>query len=285
MGKTTFVKTTIFGTDYDLFPMVKCPERENVGRFVDARNNNAFTVFILPGIMGDIRICAYSSKAEIIPPPHGAMIAAALFLVSYRGLPLDEVEVESDSKICKVFFDQKANKISIILPKCKLLLEKTQEFTGNIEKSIKKIALQFCKKIAVAVSCHDADMFDKEHLISMIMNTPNADFAVAYSPLKHEIKTGNQREIKKDDKCEVKITDIHEIKTSEKCEIETKHHFINPIPDQDLLSVLAAYEAVGKREDLTIKLADSLLTLTPTYNGTKVTLSPPTLMPFSTPFI
>ena len=215
----------------------------------------------MPSLQHDISIKMFNSRCESCPPSYGAILASAAFLVIFRGLPLDVVEVEHGGKMSLVTFLNNNEKISINLPKCKQLLEKQHIFSSGIEKIVKKIFLKHDNKIALTTSCKDAELFEDGHLFALLASDENADFALVYS--------------KKDDR------------------ITVKPFVPRSAPDFPLSAAIAAYESIGERKEMTV-LCDGLqnpckgseiITLTLTFSGTKISINAPPLMKFDTPHL
>ena len=237
------------------------PDETHLSNYIDTRCDRAYTVFIMPSFRYDISIEMFDCNCKKCTPSYGAILASAMFLVVFRGLPLDMVEVEHGEKMSAVTFLDNNKKISINLPKCKLLFEKTHNFTVGIEKNIKVVSLEPENTIAVSLRCNDADLFEESHLSSLLLSDVNTDFVLAYS--------------KKDEQLSVKT-------------FATKH-----IPDIDLLSALAAYKSGGERKKIIVtkeggkasmKNSESI-TIAPIFSGINVSVPPPPMMKFDTPYL
>ena len=209
-------------------------------------------MFILPSLLADLSVVMYNSECKRVSVSYGAAVAAAAFLVKFRGLPLDTVEVEMDKGIESVNFC-KAGNISILLPKCKQLLEKSRIFQGEIKKTVKIISVKSHAKTAAVIHCDDADLFREAHLGELLFDCEAADFAVAFSYGDRGIKT--------------------------KC------HSTLFMPDLQLLSSLAAFEYTCERKKQLYCEGSEDLTLSPAHSGIKVSIPVPRLMCFSTPYL
>jgi hypothetical protein len=215
----------------------------------------------MPSFQYDISIKMFNSRCESRPPSYGAILASAAFLVIFRGLPLDVVEVEHGGKMSLVTFLNNNEKMSINLQKCKQLLEKQHIFSSGIEKIVKKIFLKHDNKIALTTSCKDAELFEESHLSALLLGDENADFALAYS--------------KKDDRIIVKP-------------FAPKNE-----PDLALSAAIAAYESIGERKEMTVSFdvlqnpckSSEIITLAPTFSGTKISINATPLMKFDTPHL
>lgn len=215
----------------------------------------------MPSLRYDISIEMFDSKCQKCSPTCGAIIAAAAFLVIFRGLPLETVEVEHSDRMSLVTFLDNNEKISINLPKCKQLLEKPQVFASGIEKNVKKIFIKHENKTVLTIPCDDSELFEEIHLSALLLSDENADFSLAYS--------------KKDSHISVKP-------------------FAPKIsPDLTLSAALAAYESIGEQKKMTAacecgeapRKAPEIITLTPAFSGVKISLPPPPLMKFDTPYL
>ena len=215
----------------------------------------------MPSLKYDISIEMFDSRCKKCTPSYGAILASAAFLVKFRGLPLETVEVEHSGKMSLVTFLDNNGTMSINLPKCKLSFEKMHIFASGIEKAVKTISIKHENKIALTVPCEDTELFEKGHLCALLASDENADFAMAYS--------------KKDDRISVKP-------------------FAPQItPDLTLSATLAAYESIGERKKMTVtcdgseasRESSQLITVTPSFYGINVSLVPPLMMKFDTPYL
>lgn len=226
---------------------------DKIEDFIDARDERCYTVFILPSVLADLTLAMYNHRGKRIAASFGAAVAAAMFLVKFRGLPLESLDIEADGKTIKIDFSHDFERVSITLPKCKQLLEKTRIFVGNIDKKIKKISCEHMPENAAVTECDDVDMFSDHNLADMLIGDADADFSVVFSCGSEEAKT----------KCFSPI----------------------PIPDLWLGSALASFTATGKRTEQIFSFNGEKLTLTPVYNGIRATLTCPKIMTFNTPYL
>lgn len=233
--------------------MSELPPKEALCDYIDIRDKFSYTVFILPSLKADVSLVMYNSIMKRIKPSYGAALSAAAFLVKYRGLPLDEIDVDVDGEVIKVVFSEKNDKFSVTLPKCKQLLEKSRVFAGNIEKTITLVSFKNIDTSIAIIDASDIDAISSDTLSLIYTSTPEADIAAA---------------LEVDDE-EWKIT------------AESP----NGEPDSVLISCAAAFYKHGKRKTVDFCKNGEKLTLTLTYQGLKATLSPPRIMRFDTPYL
>lgn len=229
------------------------PREDQLEGYIDRLDRESYTVFILPSLPCDLKIIMYNSECKRVPATWGAILAAAGFLVCFRGLPLSEVDIEADGKNSRVHFSDLDGKMSITLSKCKQLLEKTQIFSGNVEKTIKKLKIKSPPIELISTETCDTDIFDGEHLLGLLLAEDGVDLALAYSVVGDGIRT----------KCRA----------------------TGPIPDASLISALGAFASVGERGRYHILSPEGKFTLEATYDGIRVSLPPPRFMRFETPYL
>ena len=113
----------------------------------------------------------------------------------------------------------------------------------------------------MTTSCKDAELFEESHLSALLLSDENADFALAYS--------------KKDDR------------------ITVKPFAPKNAPDLALSAAIAAYESIGERKEMTSLFdvlqkphkSSEVITLAPSFSGTKISINAPPLMKFDTPHL
>lgn len=174
------------------------------------------------------------------------MIAAALFLVKFRGLPLDLIEIEHYDQKIEIHFLDKFQIVLLNLRKCKQLLSKKYVFTGNIEKGIKSIYVKHAKKCVATVASDNAELFGRAQLESLLLSSSEADISVAYS-LNNDI-------------------------------VKLHSYQILPYPDRILIAALAVYEAIGKSSPFTFTENGSDVTVSRYANLLRVSTPVPKIM-------
>ena len=88
-----FSRIRALGISFDVFPVSNMPREPH--RYRDA-TGSATTVFLLPSIECDARIVMLEEDGDYVADRIAASVAAAVFLFAVRGLPLDEISVETD---------------------------------------------------------------------------------------------------------------------------------------------------------------------------------------------
>ena len=118
------------GDTYDVFGLSTLPE--DIGAYTDARDADVTTLFLLPSLLCDCEAVCFDYRAKRCDFPSAA-VAAAIFLVRVRGLPLDECEVLCGGEIYTVTFDENGGKCEILLKKCKEMYEISPGLYRNVE--------------------------------------------------------------------------------------------------------------------------------------------------------
>ncbi len=216
-------------------------------------NENAYTVFLTPSLIADIKAVCYDYMCNTVEVSYGTIASAVAFLAFFRGLPLDTIEVEFNNKITCAFIELKSRSVSINASKCKQLLEKTHIFAGNVENTVDFIFLSYHKLTTAVIRCKDVDLFDQNYLLSLLSAEKNVDIAVAFS----------------------EVGDI----------VKLKYSTISAFSDRDLISALAVYESLKARSKKTFTVNGEILTICPSYTGIKLTFAPPPFMRFDTPYL
>lgn len=136
---------------YDVFAVSEIPQ--DVYAYADARDSRVRVAFILPSERADA--CVF--VPDLTRPSPSAVLCAAMFMRGVRGLPLDEVEIESCGKIYRIKYDHKSGKYYILMPKCKLLSSNINIFVNEIPLSV---SLVECRDGLVSVNkCDDVEHF------------------------------------------------------------------------------------------------------------------------------
>ena len=108
-------------------------------------------------------------------------MCAAIFMRVVRGLPLDEMEIDSCGKIYKVLCDKDEQKFRILMPKCKLL---SSNITVSVDKMPILVSLiKIRDEIFSVTECSDSKYFSHSSLkrIYNEMRSFNVSGVVAFS--------------------------------------------------------------------------------------------------------
>lgn len=175
MPAIIFSRIYAFGTVYDVFAVSEPPSYPE--SFYDVRDKNAETVFILPSLLADASVTSYKNPS----PSPSAALAAAAFLTFVRGLPLEEVDIESEGERFKILLLPKRDNLQIFLPKCKLICAKRDVIVEKIKISVSDVNVNG-RRISL-IRCDDFSAFDSSGLSRIIFESSEfaPDGAVAYS--------------------------------------------------------------------------------------------------------
>lgn len=129
----------------------------------------------------DIAVKAFFANGRPRANYAAASLAAVGFLVYVRGLPLDELTVETPVGMFEVVKPNKDTEYGVLLPECKLLRTKTFEFGSCIELSAMELVTK-CGIVRI-FECPDATAFSEEALavLSLGDEEENVSAAVALS--------------------------------------------------------------------------------------------------------
>ena len=160
-----FSRIRALGISFDVFPVSNMPREPH--RYRDA-TGSATTVFLLPSIECDARIVMLEEDGDYVADRIAASVAAAVFLFAVRGLPLDEISVETDKGREDIEIAENGKKYYIRLPKCKLLCSNE---TKNIQKTEITFSdiLVFDRRVRTVI-CDDVAFFLRENMASLILD-------------------------------------------------------------------------------------------------------------------
>lgn len=160
-----FSRIKALGISFDVFPVSIMPKEPD--RYRDD-TGSAVTVFLLPSIECDARIVMLDEDGACVADRLAASLAATAFLVAERGLPLDEVSIETESKNTDIEIAEKGKKYYIKLPKCKLLCSNKEKKSEKTEIIFSDI-LVFDRRVRTVI-CDDVAFFSKENMTSLILD-------------------------------------------------------------------------------------------------------------------
>ena len=166
-----FSRICALSRTYDVFAVSRLPRE--MSAFADLRDESISSVFLLPSICADARV---ASDGESDMP--SLALAAATFLTSVRGLPLDETEIETDGGIFKVERDVSSGKYGILLPKCKVIFTNKEMIVDKMP--IKTSVVRALGNRICVSECADYEHFDHSSLARIALEC-DAVGAVAYS--------------------------------------------------------------------------------------------------------
>jgi hypothetical protein len=137
-------------------------------------------VLITPSFTADVAVNRISDKM-IFRNFETVAYCAARFLYDVRGLPNDELEIETPEKIYTVTRDAKSGKIFVKLPKCKQLYTNKQENIDGIALNVSAVS---CKdRIYKLTRCANAEHFAHSSLRTLLRSGlgDSIDGVAAYS--------------------------------------------------------------------------------------------------------
>ena len=181
MPAIIFSRIYLFGAVFDIFAVSEMPK--NPESFCDLRDGTAKTLFLLPSLDADALVVSYKNPAT----SPTAAVAAAAFLTLVRGLPMDEVRVESHGKFFDVSFCKVNGTFSISLDKCKQLLSKSAVLVDKMKFSVSEY--ECLSDRILTVKCSDATCFDESALSRIMLEYGHSlpCGAVAYSLLENRV--------------------------------------------------------------------------------------------------
>jgi len=174
-----FSRISALGEDIDVFPVASMPD--NYLDYIDSRDSRVSLAFLLPSLCADIGVKSFFCTGELRANYAASALAAVGFLVCVRGLPLDEVTVETPSGIFEVMKDFATEEFGVLLPKCKILCTKSLVYASSIELDAVELVTK-CGTVRIFV-CPDADCFSAEALsaLSLGADGENISATVALS--------------------------------------------------------------------------------------------------------
>lgn len=171
------MKNTRISVMGQMFTLISVFEPKEYGEFVRTKNDKEITVLLHPSKIADFTVtipetfgCAHSLYIE-------ATVAAAAFLVNYRGLPLDEITFESGGQKIEVFHTG-SDDFVVNVRKCKCLFTKHKIDVSGCEIECAVFPSFPC---LCFVRSNDVSLFDAKNLKDVIFQRlPNLLYAVAF---------------------------------------------------------------------------------------------------------
>ena len=179
MPAIIFSRIYLFGMAFDVFAVSEMPKKSE--SFCDLRDGTAETLFLLPSLDADALVVSYKNPAT----SPTAAVAAATFLTLVRGLPMDEVRIESCGEFFDVSFGKTDRIFGILLDKCKQLLSKTTILIDEMKFLVSEY--ECLGDRILTVKCSDATCFDDSALSRIMLEYGDSlpCGAVAYSLLEN----------------------------------------------------------------------------------------------------
>ena len=158
----------------------------DTSRYLDTRDKSVDTVIITPSYKADVSANLVTGDGRETSEGELPAFCAGVFLYTKRGIPNEELEVESLGKIYRVIRDSKDGKIAVILPKCKVLYTSKKESVNEIE--IFTSAYSYKNYIFKLAECENSRHFADTGLRTVLRNAlgDSIDGVAAYSVEKNE---------------------------------------------------------------------------------------------------
>ncbi len=135
----------------------------------------------MPSLKSDISIRAFSCCGRERAHYAAPALAAACFILVVRGLPLDELSVETPVGKFEVLYSKKEEKCGILLPECKLLCSNKAAICSATELFFSEVLTD--SGIVRVFECDDCTRFSNESLarLSIGDDGENISASVAFS--------------------------------------------------------------------------------------------------------
>lgn len=174
-----FSRIVFLGESFDVFSFNE--KQEDITKFLDKRDKNVKAVFLYPSEKADVSIESYLSNGEKFYGYELSSIAASIFITEVRGLPLDEVSVETPCGIFEIKRVGSLLKYGIVLEKCKLIYTNKPVYVDEIEALV--TAFSYKNNIYRATKCENLSLFDTNYLNSLLLSNGEGciDGAIVYS--------------------------------------------------------------------------------------------------------
>ena len=179
MPAIIFSRIYLLGMTFDVFAVSEMPK--NPESFCDLRDGDTETLFLLPSLDADAVVVSCKNSS---PSPTAAS-AAATFLTLVRGLPMDEVRIESCGEFFDISFNKTNGTFDVLLNKCKQLLSKTSVCIDKMEFLV--FECECLGSRVLTLKCNDVSCFDDSALSRIMLEYGDSlpCGAVAYSLLEN----------------------------------------------------------------------------------------------------
>lgn len=157
---------------------------KNISLYRDSLSEEVLLSFLLPSCAADALAVGISENGRPMRDNLSVAYAASLFLTEVRGLPLEELTIESNERFHAFKKVGRLNRLGALLPKCRQLYSNRPAVIGNVEIPVSAYTVE--DFVIRAVKCRDSDTFDADNLRSLLLLCGGecADAAVAFSKCK-----------------------------------------------------------------------------------------------------
>ncbi len=168
------------GTGFDRFDVIPLSNLPQNSAPLSEKSPN-IPLYIAPDLNADVAVSSPAFVENDPASPFSFVLAAAKFILDYRGLPLDELTVKCGNKILTAIKKGNDGEICVLIPKCKELCSKMAINVDNIELNIAEFVLENIS--ARVVECYDTELFSAENLKRLLYRKEceGCDIAVCYS--------------------------------------------------------------------------------------------------------
>ena len=159
-----FSRIRALGACFDVFPMSEPCARD----LRDTRDADVYTAILLPSHTADAEVVMMEANI-----PSAAMaLAGARFLLSVRGLPLEETEIYASGRIYKIVREDRNASPSIILAGCHRPHARRRMIIDTVTLELLFVSVDGAN---VCVSlCDDCDCFSVDSLLRVAYETREA---------------------------------------------------------------------------------------------------------------
>lgn len=156
-------------------------------RYLDLRDSLSSTVIVTPSHTADVVAEPVPRDGKYMSSDEVTAFCAGAFLYNVRGLPSEEIEVETPGGVYRISRCSKTDKISIILPKCKVLYTKKKEIIDEIEIFVS--AFSYKNYIFKVCECKNSAFFADANLRALLRSSieDSIDGVAVYSIEKDEV--------------------------------------------------------------------------------------------------
>ena len=250
-----FSRISALGEEIDVFPISALPG--NYKDYIDVRDSSVSLTFLMPSLRADISVKSFFNTGNLRENYAASALAAVGFLVYIRGLPLDEVTVETPVGIFEVIRAERNAELGVLLRKCKFLCSKTLKYAKSIEICATEM-LTKCGVVRIFV-CPDADSFSAEALSVLSLGDDGENVSASVALSVHE------------GYAKMKLNRVNSDKES-------------PLLDAILASASYIFEVYHRLEPIELRLLGVNYRVS-LYGGELLVSAPISFMRFGTPYL